>query len=66
MIRGMDAFRKGYRQTGVKGSAMQVGGVFVITPDGEMPYKYLSRYAGDHPDPEGAVRELEAAATARM
>jgi peroxiredoxin len=45
------ALRKGFRQTKSLGDARQLGGVFVITPGGEMPYKYLSKFAGDHPDP---------------
>jgi hypothetical protein len=47
----------GHRQSGVKGDAAQLGGVFVIRPDGSMPYQYRSRFAGDHPDP---TRVLEA------
>lgn len=64
LARGAVAMRKGFRQTKTMGSAMQLGGVFVITSDGLMPYRYLSRFAGDHPDPEDAVRALEAAAAA--
>lgn len=59
MMAGVSAFAKGFRQTGVKGSATQLGGVFVITADGRMPYRYLSRFAGDHPDPEEALAVLE-------
>ncbi len=59
LLRAIGAMRKGFRQTAVKGSALQLGGVFVITGDGRMPYRYLSRFAGDHPNPEGAVAALE-------
>ena len=59
LFRAGAAMRKGFRQTAVLGSATQLGGVFVITSGGEMPYRYLSRFAGDHPDPEEAVRALE-------
>lgn len=59
MMAGVSAFAKGFRQTGVKGSATQLGGVFVITSDGRMAYSYLSRFAGDHPDPENAIAVLE-------
>lgn len=62
MLRGVAAMRKGFRQTQVLGSATQIGGIFVITPDGEMPYRYLSRYAGDHPDPEDALKALAGSA----
>ena len=61
LLRSMDAMRHGFRQTKVMGSAMQLGGMFVITPAGEMPYRYLSRFAGDHPDPKLAVKALTAA-----
>lgn len=59
-MRGMAAFRGGHRQTGVKGAALELGGVFVITPDGGMPYRYLSKFGGDHPNPEDALSVLEA------
>ncbi|MEP6872144.1 MAG: AhpC/TSA family protein [Anaerolineaceae bacterium] len=59
LVRAIGAMRKGFRQNGVKGAALQLGGVFVISADGGMPYQYLSRFAGDHPDPEGAVAALE-------
>lgn len=64
MMAGVSAFAKGFRQTGVKGSATQLGGVFVITADGRMPYRYLSRFAGDHPDPEEGLAVLEREAKA--
>ena len=53
------AFVQGNRQTKTMGHAGMLGGVFVITPDGEMPFSYISQYAGDHPDPEAPVRILE-------
>ncbi len=63
ILRAIEARRGGFRQTGVKGSAMQLGGVFVLTPAGEAPYSFLSRFAGDHPPAELAVAALEAART---
>ncbi len=56
------ARRSGFRQSRTQGSAFQQGGVFVITPDGEMPYRYVSSFAGDHPGPEDVVRALETVA----
>lgn len=61
-LAALRARRKGFRQSKTMGNATQIGGVFVITPSGDMPYSYRSRYAGDHPDPEVAVRALEQAA----
>jgi hypothetical protein len=64
LLRAGDAFRKGYRQTKTMGPATRLGGVFVLTPEGEMPFRYLSAFAGDHPKPEIAVQALEAACRA--
>ena len=58
-LMSLRAMRKGYRQTKTQGKALQNGGVFVITPSGEVPYRYISDYAGDHPDPEAPVAALE-------
>ena len=56
---GLRAFRKGFRQTRTMGDAAQLGGVFVITPAGGMPYQYISKFAGDHPDPLQPVAAVE-------
>jgi peroxiredoxin len=63
-LASLRAWRKGYRQTGTKGDRFQQGGVFVIMPDGSMPFRYVSRYAGDHPAPGTVVHALERAAGA--
>ena len=42
------AMRGGFRQTEVQGDPWQLGGAFVITPDGETLYEQVSREAGDH------------------
>jgi hypothetical protein len=59
---GMRAFTGGYRQGAVEGDPWQQGGVFLVMPDGSMPYTYRSASAGDHPDP----RAIVTAATAAM
>jgi AhpC/TSA antioxidant enzyme len=46
-------FRYGQRRT--MGDANQQGGVIIVRPDGTMPYKFVSRYSGDHPKPEAVV-----------
>jgi hypothetical protein len=43
------ALRAGFRQTGVRGDAWQLGGVLVVRPGGKVAYRYLSAAAGDHP-----------------
>ena len=47
------AIRSGFRQTKIQGDPWQLGGAFVITPDGKTLYEQVSREAGDHvPIPE--------------
>ena len=48
---GLRAFKKGFRQTSVKGDPWQQGGVFVVRKDGEVVYSHISQAAGDHPEP---------------
>ena len=62
MAHAVRAMRKGFRQTKVLGDPYQQGGVFLVTPEGEMPYAYLSKEAGDHPDPKAVVAAVEAQA----
>lgn len=58
VIGAVRALLGGQRQTAVMGDAAQLGGVFVIRPDGSMPFRYLSRFAGDHPDPDRILAAL--------
>jgi hypothetical protein len=60
-IRAFQARRQGHRQTGVQGDAWQQGGVFLIRPDGTLPYVYQARYAGDHPEPTAVLAAVRAA-----
>ena len=46
-------FRHGQRRT--MGDQNQQGGVIIVRPDGSMPYKFVSRFSGDHPKPEVVV-----------
>jgi len=57
--RGMRAFLRGHRQSRTMGDANQQGGVCIVTPAGAMPYRYVSAYAGDHPDPAEVLNALE-------
>jgi hypothetical protein len=60
MGRAVQAFRKGNRQVATQGDALQQGGVFIVSPEGELVYSYKSQFAGDHPP----VRDILAAAEA--
>jgi NAD(P)-dependent dehydrogenase (short-subunit alcohol dehydrogenase family) len=53
------ALRSGSRQTAVQGDPWQLGGVFVIRPDGNLTYRYLSREAGDHPPVDEILAALD-------
>jgi hypothetical protein len=53
------ALRSGFRQTEVQGDPWQLGGAFVITPEGKTVYEHVSREAGDHPDNADLLRALD-------
>lgn len=53
--RSLGALRGGFRQARVAGDWRQQGGVVVIAPGGVERYRYVSRFAGDHPSPEVIV-----------
>jgi NAD(P)-dependent dehydrogenase (short-subunit alcohol dehydrogenase family) len=56
-LHAIRALRAGARQGAIQGDPWQLGGVFVIRPDGALVYRHVSREAGDHPP----VREVIAA-----
>jgi NAD(P)-dependent dehydrogenase (short-subunit alcohol dehydrogenase family)/peroxiredoxin len=62
-LNALRALRSGSRQTGVQGDPWQLGGVFVIRPDGDLTYRYVSREAGDHPPVDEILAALEKDAT---
>ncbi|BDG03657.1 hypothetical protein AMOR_26530 [Anaeromyxobacter oryzae] len=48
-LHALRAMRAGFRQGRTEGDALQLGGVLVVRPDGEIAYRYASAEAGDHP-----------------
>lgn len=64
LLNGARATRGGFRQTKRRGVPNQQGGVFVIRPDGSIPYAYLSNEAGDHPAPADVAAAVESAVSA--
>ncbi|MPZ24266.1 MAG: redoxin domain-containing protein [Dehalococcoidia bacterium] len=46
---------------GRMGDPLQLGGVFVVLPDGSTPYAHVSRFAGDHPKPDTVLAALDSA-----
>ena len=56
IARSLAALKAGFRQSRVAGDPFQLGGVVVIGADGLERYRYVSRFAGDHPDPAAILR----------
>ena len=52
------ARRSGARQARVQGRPMQQGGVVVMLPGDRVAWSYISRHAGDHPEPAAVVSAL--------
>lgn len=61
--RAAEARKEGFTQPGVFGDAFQLGGVVLLMPDGSMPYRYASQFAGDHPKIEDLKAEVKKALT---
>jgi hypothetical protein len=59
--RAAEARKEGFTQPGVHGDAFQLGGVVLLMPDGSMPYKYSSQFAGDHPKIQDLKAEVKKA-----
>lgn len=53
---GLRVALRGFLPRKVQGDAAQLGGVFLVRPDGAMPYAYRSDLAGDHPSNEALLR----------
>lgn len=47
--KAISAYRGGNRQTATKGDPWQQGGVFVVSKDGELLFRYVAQFAGDKP-----------------
>jgi peroxiredoxin len=54
----LKAFRQGFRQKSTTGDPWQHGGTFVILPNGQVIYHYISKHAGDHPNPKDFINSL--------
>jgi len=52
------AIGAGYRQTGIAGDPWQLGGAFVIRPDGALTLRHVAAHAGDHVRGEDLVAAL--------
>jgi dehydrogenase/reductase SDR family protein 12 len=57
-LNGLRAFGRGFRQTGIEGDPWQLGGAFVLRPDGACTFRQVSREAGDHADLDRLLEAL--------
>ncbi len=57
-VKGVKAFWSGSRQGKMQGDATQQGGMLLVLPDGRVPYRFVSQYAGDHADLSTVLPEL--------
>lgn len=55
------ALRHGFRQGKTQGKPFLQGGVLIVLPGDRVAWSYLSRHAGDHPEPDVVVRQLRSA-----
>ena len=53
------ALRNGFRQGKTQGDAVQLGGVIVVRPGGEVLFRYASDAPGDHPPVDRVLAALE-------
>ena len=60
ILPGIKASQKGFSQSKVLGDPWQLGGVLLMQPSGATPYLYRSRYAGDHPNIDDVIQEIDA------
>jgi NAD(P)-dependent dehydrogenase (short-subunit alcohol dehydrogenase family) len=60
LANGLRAMRAGARQTAVQGDPWQLGGVFVLSGEGDLRFAFRSETAGDHATPEEISAALEA------
>lgn len=52
------ARRTGARQTDLQGDALQLGGVLVFAASGQLGWRHVGRFPGDHAAPKDILRAL--------
>ncbi len=58
MIALFRARRRGAHASGLQGSASQLGGVFLIGPDGRIEFAHRAARNGDHASPEAIIEAI--------
>jgi hypothetical protein len=64
-LNGLRTLLHGYFPGRPRGDTAQLGGVFLIRPDGSMPYAYRSERAGDHPSNRAILDAVRASVVTR-
>jgi hypothetical protein len=62
LTRTIGAFRRGFRQGRTRGSALQQGGVLVISRDGQVLWQHVSSGPGDNATAAEIISAIRAAA----
>jgi hypothetical protein len=62
-VNALRALAGGFRQTAVRGDAMQLGGVMVLAPGDRVLLGYASKEPGDHPSTAAILGALDRAGT---
>jgi len=57
-LAGVRAMLRGNFQGMTRGDAFMNGGVYVVKPSGEVAYRYVSQFSGDHPSPDAILAAL--------
>jgi peroxiredoxin len=57
----LQVHRRGHRAGRVQGDIAQLGGVFIVLPNGDMPFAYRSSIAGDLPSVAEVLEALRSA-----
>ena len=58
-LAGIRAFLKGFMQSKTQGTYTQQGGIVLLTQNGQIAFLHLSKYAGDHIDPENLLQKIK-------
>lgn len=63
VLNGLRAFKQGFRQGRIQGSALQQGGVLVLDVGGAVLARHVSSTGGDHPPNEWILDAVKSSAS---
>lgn len=65
-VAALRAMKSGFRQSKTRGEARLLGGAAIIDSKGQVRWRYLSRFAGDHPSTAAVLDALRATSKSRQ